>query len=448
MARNIIITILVVVVVGAGFWGYREHEEKNAILNHTENTYQRAFHDLTYQIDLLHDEIGSTLAMNSTEKLSPSLAEVWRVSSQAQNDLGQLPLGLMPFSKTEEFLKKVGDFSYQHSIRNQDHEPLTDENYDDLKTLYGQAADIQNELRSVQSLVLKDHLRWMDAEMAMKAGEEPLNNAIVNGFKIIDDKVSGFSEVNFDSETEHVAGSDEKIYERVKNEETISQQEAQEVAKKFLGRSRLDDVKVTETGEGLDYEAYSLTIADKKHNTNITMDITKNGGHPVWMLNERDIDKDVLSLSEAADNAKSFLDTNDYDNMQLVDSKQYDNVGVFQFVFVDDKIRIYPDEVVVEVALDEGDVIGFENFSYLANHKDDREFNLELTKEEAEEKANGNLDIKEHHVAVIENQAGEEVTCHEFYGTIDNDTFRIFINAETGSEEQVEKLPNPEPVYH
>ncbi|MGR5914373.1 hypothetical protein ACT7DA_18980 [Bacillus pacificus] len=29
-----------------------------------ENSYQRAFHDLAYEVDLLHDKIGTTLAMN------------------------------------------------------------------------------------------------------------------------------------------------------------------------------------------------------------------------------------------------------------------------------------------------------------------------------------------------------------------------------------------------
>ena len=76
MVRNLLIAALVVAVVGTGYWGYREHQEKNAILIHTENNYQRAFHDLAYQIDLLHDKLGATLAMNSHASLSPALAEI------------------------------------------------------------------------------------------------------------------------------------------------------------------------------------------------------------------------------------------------------------------------------------------------------------------------------------------------------------------------------------
>lgn len=446
MIRNVLIAVLAVAVVGTGLWGYREHQEKNAILIQSENNYQRAFHDLTYQIDLLHDEIGSTLAMNSRERLSPSLSEVWRITSEAQSDLGQLPLVLMPFSKTEEFLYKVGDFSYRHAIRDLDQEPLTEENYEDLKMLYGQSEEIQQELRKVQSMVLNDHLRWMDVDLALASEDEPLDNAIVNGFNIIDEKVSGFSEVDFGAEGSALSTNDEEIAENLSGEE-VSEKEVRKKADKFLDLDNEDEIEVSLSGDGLAYEAYTITIPDDAHDTMITMDITKKGGHPVWMLNERDVDEKEISLNEASEQAKKFLERNDYDDMQLVDSKQYDNIGVFEFVVVQDDVRVYSDAIILEVALDEGDVIGFEAFSYLANNKEDRDTEVSITEEEAAENLNPNLDVKEHHVAIIENQLEEEVLCHEFFGVIDQDTYRIFINAESGREEQVEKLQNPEPIY-
>ncbi|WP_416149692.1 germination protein YpeB [Salipaludibacillus sp. HK11] len=446
MVRNTIIGLLAAALIGTGFWGYSENQEKNVVKMQTENNYQRAFHDLSYQIDLLHDEIGSTLAMNSKERLSPSLAEVWRITSVAQKDLGELPLVLMPFSKTEEFLHKIGDFSYQHAIKDLDQDPLTDENYEDLETLYGQAGEIQRELREVQSLILNDNLSWLDVESELAAEDEPLDNSIVNSFHIIDEKVGGFSDVHFGADSTNISANDKEINENLQGDK-IGEEEALQVAKEFLDRDTLDGVEITETGDGLAYEAYSLVIPDEKHNTNITMDITKVGGHPVWMLNERDVDKESLSLNKASEEAKQFLNNHDFTNMQLVDSKQYDNIGVFQFVKLKGDVRIYSDEIVLEIALDEGDIIGFENFAHLAHIGNDLDTEPSISREEAEEQLNPSLQIREHHLATIENQLGEEVLCHEFYGTINNDTYRIFINSDDGREEQVEKLANPEPVY-
>ena len=45
------------------------------------------------------------------------------------------------------------------------------------------------------------------------------------------------------------------------------------------------------------------------------------------------------------------------------------------------------------------------------------------------------------------NDIGEEVLCYEFIGTMDHDTYRVYINAADGTEEKVEKLQNTEPDY-
>ncbi|MCY9389795.1 germination protein YpeB, partial [Bacillus haynesii] len=105
--------------------------------------------------------------MNSKKTLSPALAEVWKTTSEAHNNVSQLPLTLMPFNKTEEFLAKVGDFSYKAAVRDLDKEPLNKKEYASLNQLYENSKDIQNELRNVQHLIIDKNLRWMDVELAL-----------------------------------------------------------------------------------------------------------------------------------------------------------------------------------------------------------------------------------------------------------------------------------------
>src|SRR5699024_2297812 len=125
---------------GLGIWGYQEHQEKNAVLIQAENTYQRAFHELSYHIDMIHDKIGTTLAMNSKERLSPQFVEIWRLTSEALANVSELPLSLVPFNKTEEFLANIGDFTYETAIRDLSEEPLTEKETDALKKLQEQSA--------------------------------------------------------------------------------------------------------------------------------------------------------------------------------------------------------------------------------------------------------------------------------------------------------------------
>ena len=241
LLRGILITVLALGVAGTALWGYQEHREKNAVLINAENNYQRAFHELTYQVDLLHDKIGTTLAMNSRQSLSPTLAEVWRITSEAHNDVGQLPLTLLPFNKTEEFLAKIGDFSYRTAIRDLDKEPLNEEEYQTLKSLYGQAEEIQGELRNVQHIAMKNNLRWMDVELALATGKEPADNTIIDGFKTVENSVEGYAETDLGAAFLNLKVNDNS-YNHLEGE-MVSKDEAVKIAKKYIGLGKDSEMK-------------------------------------------------------------------------------------------------------------------------------------------------------------------------------------------------------------
>jgi len=444
MIRNILIGVLTVGIVGVGIWGYQEHKEKNAILINAENNYQRAFHELTYNIDILHDKIGTTLAMSSRTSLSPTLAEVWRITSEANNSVGHLPLTLLPFNKTEEFLSNIGDFSYKTAVRDLEKEPLTDNEYKTLQSLYSQAGEIQNELRKVQHLTLKNNLRWMDVEMAIASGKEAADNTIIDGFKTVEKKVEGYSETDMGP----IMTSMEKKESGYRNlpGKKITKNEAVNIAKKYTKVSPNAKTKVVENGKGSDFGFYSVTIQDK--NEEINMDITKKGGYPIWLINSRDVKEQRISLNAASIKANQFLNERGFKDLELFESTQYDHIGLFNFVTKKNNVRIYPESVMVKVALDDGSIIGFSAEQYLGTNNKNRKIpSAKISEEEASKAINKNVNVMETRLAIINNEVNDEVLCYEFLGTLNNDTYRIYVNAQDGSEEYVEKLQSAEPIY-
>ncbi|WP_064091008.1 germination protein YpeB [Rossellomorea aquimaris] len=444
MLRVILITVLVLGVAGTAFWGYQEHQEKNAVLINAENNYQRAFHELTYQMDLLHDKIGSTLAMNSRKSLSPALADVWRLTSQAHSDVGQLPLTLLPFNKTEEFLSNIGDFSYRVAVRDLDKNPLSEKEYKSLEGLYKQSADIQKELRRVQYLVIKNNLRWMDVELALASGKEQSDNTIIDGFKTVEKNVSGYDEANFGNTTFVNTEKKDDNFKKLQGK-AISKKEAVEVLRKYSGLKETKNAKVAKSGKGSNYEFYSVSIGNGK--TEASMDITKKGGYPIWYIHNREVKDTKISLNKAAEKATQFLKENKFEKLELFESAQYNNIGIFTYVTIVDETRIYPDSVKIKVALDNGQIIGFAAEEYLKNNHERELPKPSITKEEARATTNPNLKVMEERKAVIVNDLNEEVLCFEFLGMLGKDTYRIFINAKTGEEEKVERLKNAEPIY-
>lgn len=432
--------------MGVGFWGYQEHKEKNAVLLHAENNYQRAFHDLNYQMDLLHDKIGSTLAMNSRKSLSPALTDVWRITSAAQNDVGQLPLTLLPFNKTEELLSDIGNFSYRTAVRDLEKEPLNDKEYANLESLYKQAGEIQDELRKVQYLAIRNNLRWMDVEMALASNDENTDNTIIDGFKTVEKKVSGYTEANGQNPTLLSVNEKDDIYRNVEGKR-ISKKEAITEAKKYAKLRGNVEVKVEDNGKGSDYGFYSISLLEKNSNVEVNMDITKKGGYPIWYLNNREVKKQNIDLHQAYAKAVRFLKDHHFDTLELFESSQYDQIGLFNFVAMVNGTRVYPESVKVKIALDDGSVIGFSADEYLQSHTLREIQDAKLSLKEAEANINPKVDIMEQRKSIIINDIGEEVLCYEFLGVINNDTYRIFINANNGQEEKVEKLKNTEPVY-
>lgn len=445
MIRNVIIGILAVALIGTGYWGYTEHQEKNSILIKAENNYQRAFHQLTYRIDQLNEEIGSVLAMNSKKSLSPALAEVWRITSEARGDVGQLPLALLPFNKTEEFLSNIGDFSYRVAVRDLEKKPLTKEEINTLKKLYEKSNEIKQELRKVQSLAIKNNLRWMDVELALASEKEPTDNTIVDGFKTVEKNVEQISEVNW-GETNQNQLQEKVNLDRYLKGKPITKKQAEKIALSFANIKNPKKVEIDETFKHSKYTAYNVTIHENDHEITY-LDIAKKGGHPVWMLNNRDVKEAKISLNEATQRAEKFLKKQGFKNMILADSNQFDNIGIITFVHLLDNVIVYPDSVTLKVALDNGEIIGYEAINYLTSHKQRTLPKKTISLEEARKQVNPNVEIHEEQLAIIKNDLGKEILCYEFIGTLGNDTYRMYINATNGEEEKVEKLKEAEPLY-
>ncbi|MCR2820255.1 germination protein YpeB [Lederbergia panacisoli] len=445
MIRNILIVVLTIGIAGTAYWGYQEHQEKNAILINAENNYQRAFHDLSYQMDVLHEKIGTTLAMNSKKSLSPALADVWRITSDARGQVGQLPLTLIPFNKTESFLTNIGNFSYRTAVRDLDKEPLSKNEYALLKKMYSQSNDIRNELRKVQHLVLKNNLRWMDVELALSSGKENADNTIIDGFKTVDKRAKGYDEENLQDPTVVAFQKKDQNFDHLKGK-TISKDEALNLAKKYSGINSVNESKVVENGKGAAYDFFSVNLDDGKGD-GASIDITKKGGYPIWLINHRGIGTQKLSLNDAMTKANDFLKNHGYKKLEAAESMQYDTIGLFTYVTNENGVRIYPESIKVKVALDNGQIIGFAANDYLKGHKDRDISKPKLKLEDARGYLNTNVKVMEDRLAIITNELGEDVLCYEFIGTMDNDTYRIYINADNGIEEKVEKLKNAEPIY-
>ncbi|WP_176717353.1 germination protein YpeB [Vulcanibacillus modesticaldus] len=432
-SSSVLITILVIALIGTGYFGYQENQEKNAILIKAENQYQRAFHNLNFHLNKLQEELGKALAVNSSKQISASLANVWRLAYSAQSDLGQLPLVLLPFSKTEEFLSKIADFSYRILIRDMNNEPITEKEYKTLKFLYQSSKEIKSELQNVQEKVIDNQLRWMDVELALAQEDKKMDNTIIDGFKTIDKRVEEFPETDWGPGLNLTKNSEDKG-SRLKGK-TITKDEAKKIAIAFLKIKPDVKIDVETNGKGADFPKFSVQVQGK---TSAYLEITKVGGNVVWMIKNREIKKKVLSADQGVEKAEIFLKNHQYKDMIPVTIDEYDNSLIINYVCQDNNVVIYPDKVSIKVALDNGEVVGFQSTDYIFNHKKREIPSPKISKDEVLDYVNPNLKVTSIRLAVINNIDDIEVLTYEVMGELDENVYRIYINAENGNEEGVQ----------
>src|SRR5699024_3885616 len=339
MFRTIFIVFLSVAVIGITYWGYKEREEKNALLIHAKNNYQRDINELSYNMDMLHDNIGTSLAMNSQDRLSPQFVDLWRISSEALANVSQLPLHLLPFHQTEKFLSEIGNFTYKTAVRNYDDDPLTYDEIKMLEQLYGEAEHIKDELRTVQHQQLNDNLRWMDVDLALVSSDEDHDNVIIDGFQTVENRMNAFTEE--DSLLWSEQDDKTEKYQMVKGKKK-SEEDILAYTKKLFDIKKDDDrhLNISKSGDGAEVGTYSVSFVDGE---NLYIDITEKGAHPLSLLIDRDINEQKLSLHDGMNEAENFLKQFDFETLEVFQSQQFGNVGLYGFVHTQDDVRIYPD---------------------------------------------------------------------------------------------------------
>lgn len=124
-------------------------------------------------------------------------------------------------------------------------------------------------------------------------------------------------------------------------------------------------------------------MKDPDHKAVIYMDITKKGGHPVYLIQNREVKDQKISLNDGSNRALAFLKKNGFetDDLEIDESAQYDKIGVFSYVPVENKVRMYPEAIRMKVALDDGEVVGFSARDFLTSHRKEPYLSLQLLKQ-------------------------------------------------------------------
>ncbi|WP_225999058.1 germination protein YpeB [Paenibacillus sp. BJ-4] len=442
---SVLFPIVALIMIGAFVWGYRESQMRKEVSLQArsmsikaENQYQRAFHDLSFHMDQLHSQLGNAVAVHNTSHAMhrKCLMNVWRITSEAQNEVNQLPLNVMPFNHAKDLLSHVSAFSYQTAVRDLDHEPLNEKEISNLKTLYKNSREISKNMHEVRQKVISKNLRWTDVEAAPGSQTGPKDNTIVDGFKTVDKKVEGYKELDWGPS---VASIYDKRSVKKLNLPVVDAAQIKRNAAQFTGKPE-SQIRVQENGKGTEWASYTATLLNKQKPV-ASMDFTKKGGKLISYQDMRAVGPKKATRNEAVRYASEFLEQKGYTGMKPVAYDESGNLANITFASLQEDVIVYPEKITVRSGLDNGEVIGFQASDYVHEHTDFRRIpKAKLSLEAARAKLNPEFRETYHRKALIENELSKEVLCYEFGGKINGSIYRIYINADTGMEETIEQV--------
>ena len=147
-----------------------------------------------------------------------------------------------------------------------------------------------------------------------------------------------------------------------------------------------------------------------------------------------------MPVEEAIYKARQYLKEKGFSDMKNSYYEKANGIATVNFAYKQNDVVCYSDLIKVKVALDDGEIVGMEAKGYIMNHHSRDIRTPRLTKQEARGYVSPHLTIDSVNMALIPKDSKREVLCYEFKGTANNRNFIIYINADTGRDEDVQIL--------
>lgn len=428
---NILLGLLIVCFI----WGMTGYSQKIAYKRSLNAQYQRMFYDVISNVETIQSDLSKVNVSNSTKQNIILLTDIMSQSYSAQDKMAQLPLNHKSIGKTEKFLTQLGDYTITLAKEALDDKHLNEKERKKISELQKNAEYLSKELGKVQSDIAKDKIQFTDiAAKANKKMKKSNANIMATSMIRIEERMGETPELIYDGPfSEHIGN----IKPRLKGDK-INKDKAKEIALNFLNYKKITELTYDGRIKNNSIPGYIF------NSENVSLSVSETAGKIVWMIDTRKIGQPSIDKAKALKLAKKFLQDIKYENMVPTYSLTNNGATTFNFCSKKEGIRIYPDLVKVKVALDNGEVVGFESQGYLISHFDRKIRKPEVTTEVASKSIIKGAKILKNKLTIIPSEGKKEKLCYEFKVEYKGRNFLIYVDAITGKQQKIlELIKNP-----
>lgn len=398
------------------------------------NNYSQSFYELVEYSNNVETLLAKAQISNTPEYSAKTFTEIWREANLAENSLAKIPITHVTLTSANKFLNQVSDYSYALSHKTIEDTSLTEEDFNNIKMLYDNCKTLNMTLATLESDMGNGSLSWEELTKTEKNTElaQEVANISQDNFGNIEKNLQDYEGLIYDGPfSEHMTSQTPKGL----GEEKVDERGAEEVFYQFIDKTEIKELSYNGIVEGK-IRAHSFT-GMYNDETNVYADISEIGGKVLFISKNRQPEYANLDIEEAKSVAQKFLENHGFESMEESYYMIEGTSVTINFAYTQSGVICYPDLIKVKVALDNGEILGMETQGYLNSHTIRNFPSPKIDVNEARKLVNQDVEITSERLALIPTDWSTEILVYEFKGRVDDRNFIVYVNANTGKEEDV-----------
>lgn len=404
-----------------------------------EDIYNRSMYELitnVNNIDVLVTKIRVTKTnAYNLSSLSDTLAE----AMDAKDNLSTLPVSQSILSNTSSYLSQVMGYSQALIKKLANGGSIDAEDKENLKSINEVSTNLNNTLSNIYEDLVNGRMHWDEVEkVASKNLSEDDASLKLGNISKITDSLQDYEGLIYDGAySSHIENSTPKALSK----KTVTVEDAATKVRKCVEMTSkneiiIEEVKYTGNTKGK-LDVYNFEVYIKDSDQIFYVDISKHDGLLVLLMSNRNVGTSKITEEEAKKIGDEYLINLGLENFDATYYLTLDNMITINYAATKDDVLLYPDLIKVKIAKDTGEVCSVECTGYIFNHHERENLVPTISEAKAKESIDESLKIENVRFAVIPTVSKNEVLTYEFKCKVEDKTFLIYINANTGKEENV-----------
>ena len=399
--------------------------------------YKSTMYELTGIMENVDGDLDRVRVSDSAVQQSRILTDLLVQARLAESDMEKLPVSMEVNRQLTLFVNRTAGECERMLVKLRNGEKLNEQDRAVLEKLYQTNHAMREQINGlVENMSDKDLMEYVKKGGGkIKAAFDSIMGSTLeeNKEKIADKAEEGKDKIKGEMNKMKGAGMQISPSAPVDGKKgKVEASEAEALCGKYFSEYKIAEFQCIGETVTNGYSAYNVQGYDDRGN-HLFAELSQEDGTLLRFDYYEDCSAETSDIRNAERIAEEFLEKLGYDDMEIVRLRANGTNSDFSFVYEDDGVAYYPDEIRVKVCRSRGIVSGFDATKYLQNHKNREELKVNFNLAEAYTKLYKGLAVESSRLALVDTARGER-PAYEFLCAYEDEQYLVYLDALSGEE--------------